>query len=38
VLNERHADSGQIGMVCWWRGDVAVLRPAAFIVTVGVTP
>lgn len=36
VLNERYADTGQIGLLCWWRGDVAVARPAAFVVTTGI--
>lgn len=38
VLTERYADTGQVGILCWWRGDVAVARPAAFAITVGITP
>jgi HK97 family phage major capsid protein len=36
VLSERYADTGQIGFLCWWRGDVAVARPKAFDVLSGV--
>lgn len=36
VLTERYADTGQVGILCWWRGDVAVARPAAFAITVGI--
>lgn len=37
VLNQRYLpDSGQIGFLCHWRGDMAVTRPAAFDVVTGV--
>jgi HK97 family phage major capsid protein len=36
VLNERYADTGQVGIVAWWRGDIAVARPKSFSVTSGV--
>jgi predicted phage gp36 major capsid-like protein len=29
VFIERYADTGRIGFLCWWRGDVAVARPKA---------
>jgi len=32
VLTERYADTGQIGIVAHWRGDVQPARPAAFAV------
>jgi HK97 family phage major capsid protein len=35
-LVERYADFGQIGFVCWWRGDFAVARTSAFSVTTGI--
>jgi len=38
VLTERYADTGQLGFLCWWRGDVAVARPQAFAVTTGLLP
>lgn len=38
VLAERYPDTGQMGFVCWWRGDVGVARPEAFALTVGVLP
>lgn len=38
VLSERYADTGQIGFLVWFRGDVAVARPKAFHVTTGVRP
>lgn len=37
-LNERYADNGQIGLIIWYRGDVAVAQPSAFAVTTGVRP
>ncbi|WP_158895228.1 phage major capsid protein [Amycolatopsis anabasis] len=37
-LRERYADTGQLGFVAWWRGDVAVARGAAFNVVSGVRP
>lgn len=36
VLTERFADTGQVGILAWFRGDVAVARPKAFHVTSGV--
>lgn len=36
VLSERYADTGQIGILAWYRGDVVVARPKAFHVTTGV--
>ncbi len=36
ILGERYADTGQIGVLAWWRGDIAVARPKAFHVTSGV--
>lgn len=36
VLRERYADTGQVGFLTWWRGDVAVARPKAFTVVTGV--
>ena len=38
VLRERYADSGEIGIVAYFRGDVQLARPAAFQMTTGVTP
>lgn len=38
VLNERYADNGQIGFLCWFRGDVQPARPAAFDIVTGVRP
>lgn len=35
VLTERYADTGQVGLLCWWRGDVAVARAGAFVRTTG---
>lgn len=32
VLTERYADSGQVGLVAHWRGDVQLARPRAFAV------
>ncbi|TQJ41513.1 HK97 family phage major capsid protein [Arthrobacter sp. SLBN-112] len=32
VLTEKYADSGQVGIVAHWRGDVQPARPAAFAV------
>jgi HK97 family phage major capsid protein len=37
-LRERYMDSGEVGLVGWLRADVAVLRPEAFQLLVGVTP
>ena len=36
VLRERSADLGAFELMAWWRGDVAVARPAAFDVVTGV--
>lgn len=36
VLSERYADTGQIGILTWFRGDIQVARPKAFHVTSGV--
>jgi HK97 family phage major capsid protein len=36
VLAERYADNGQTGFLAWWRGDIAVARPAAFDIVTGV--
>jgi len=38
VLSERYADTGSIGLMCWWRGDVQLARPKAFNVVSGVRP
>lgn len=38
VLVERYADTGEVGFVAHWRGDIALARPAAFHVTTGVRP
>lgn len=38
ALKERYMDAGQIGFVCWFRGDVQVARPAAFDIVTGVRP
>jgi HK97 family phage major capsid protein len=35
VLSERYADTGQIGILTWFRGDIQVARPKAFHVTSG---
>lgn len=37
-LNERYADSGQIGLLCWFRGDIGIARAKAFDVATGVRP
>lgn len=34
ILSERFADTGQIGIIGWWRGDIAVCRPSAFEVLI----
>ncbi|WP_160142444.1 phage major capsid protein [Arthrobacter sp. SLBN-100] len=36
VLTEKYADTGQIGIVAHWRGDVQPARPAAFAVYRGI--
>jgi HK97 family phage major capsid protein len=35
-LRERYADQGALGFLAWWRGDIAVARPAAFTVISGI--
>lgn len=35
-LKERYADTGEIGLLIWFRGDVAVMRPDAFQIVTGV--
>lgn len=37
-LEERYADTGQVGFVVAMRGDIQLARPAAFEVLTGVTP
>jgi HK97 family phage major capsid protein len=37
VLNERFADSLSVGLLCWARVDVGVLRPASIVTLEGVT-
>lgn len=37
ILNERYADTGQIGFVSWLRADVLVARPAALARITGIT-
>jgi HK97 family phage major capsid protein len=37
-LSERYADSGQIGLLVWFRGDIQVARSKAFDVVTGVRP
>ncbi len=36
VLRERSMDVGAYELLAWWRGDIAVARPAAFDVVTGV--
>jgi HK97 family phage major capsid protein len=36
VLAEKYADTGNIGVLSWYRGDIQVARPKAFHVTSGV--
>jgi HK97 family phage major capsid protein len=36
VLRERSADVGAYELLAWWRGDIAVARPAAFDIVTGV--
>ncbi|KQY59370.1 hypothetical protein ASD11_07315 [Aeromicrobium sp. Root495] len=35
-LVERYADTGQVGFVAWFRGDIVPARPAAFDIVTGV--
>lgn len=37
-LVERYADTGQVGFVAWFRGDIVPARPAAFDIVTGVRP
>jgi HK97 family phage major capsid protein len=37
VLRERYADTGSVGLLAWFRGDVALEQPAAFHVVTGAT-
>jgi HK97 family phage major capsid protein len=32
VLSERYAENGQVGLLAYWRGDVAVARPNSMCV------
>lgn len=36
VLRERSADVGAYELLAWWRGDIAVARPAAFDIVTGI--
>lgn len=36
ILTEKYADVGEIGILSWFRGDIAVARPEAFDVITGV--
>lgn len=38
VLDQRYADTGQVGFVSWLRADVALARPAAMARLSGITP
>lgn len=38
VLKERYADTGSVGLLAWFRGDVALEQPAAFHVVSGIVP
>lgn len=38
LLKERYADTGQVGFLVWFRGDVAVARPKAFNIVTGIRP
>ncbi|WP_236038982.1 phage major capsid protein [Belnapia arida] len=38
ILNERYADTGQVGFVTWLRADVAIARPAAMARITGIIP
>ena len=35
VLQEQSSDYGQVGIVAWWRGDIQVAHPAAFVALTG---
>lgn len=37
-LMERYAENGQIALMCWFRGDVAVARSDAFDIVSGIKP
>lgn len=34
-LKERYSEYGQLGLIAWWRGDIQLARPAAFVNLVG---
>jgi len=36
LLRERYADTGSIGLLAWFRGDILAARPKSFVVTTGV--
>lgn len=36
LLRERYADNGQYAFLAWFRGDIQVAQPAAFVVDTGV--
>ncbi len=36
VMDQRYLDTGEVGLFCFWRGDVQLARPKAFVVTTGV--
>jgi HK97 family phage major capsid protein len=38
VLEERYADTLQVGLLAWLRADVQLLHPAAFAVSTGIRP
>jgi HK97 family phage major capsid protein len=38
VLNERYADTGEIGFLVWLRGDFVVAREGAFQIVTGIIP
>lgn len=37
-LKERYADNGQVAWIAWFRADIQVARPAAFVVINGIRP
>lgn len=37
-LRQRYADNGQVAFLAWFRGDVQLAHPAAFVVDTGVRP
>ncbi|SFK38476.1 phage major capsid protein [Geodermatophilus ruber] len=38
LLTEAFATTGELGVLVWWRGDIAVARPASFCVVSGIRP